>query len=732
MTTVGPASRTSIAALICEASEGHAWLLTTRATSYVVAVDEAGTLAQHYWGPAVPPSAFGEVLEPERGRWNSSFQRPAEIAEQLPVDGGPHWAVPSLQVRFRGGVRSIQLEFSSATINAACASEELRIVLADTARRFKVTLHYRVRRTTDVIERWVTVANDHPHDAVTVIRADSGNWLIPDQCEYRISSSHGHWGAETQLERRLLPTGEHTLTSRQGTTGHGANPWVMIDAGEATEDTGDVRSIALAWSGSWRLTTQRRPEGTVSVTGGFGHDGLEWQLPPGQTLTTPATLGLFTTGGFGAASRAWHSYLREHVLAHGGEQRPVLYNSWEATSFDVTEEGQSRLARSAAAIGIELFVMDDGWFGGRRDDTAGLGDWHPSPEGFPHGLSGLISTVHSLGMWFGIWVEPEMVNPDSELYRLHPDWVLHWPGRTRTERRHQLVLNFARLDVRRWAVQWLRDLVGSNGVDFLKWDMNRPFTEAGWPDNPDNQDLLWIEHTRGVYQVMDAVRSAHPGLRIEACAGGGARADIGVLAHTDQIWTSDNTDALDRQVIQEGFSQIYPVITMGAWVTDDANLLTGRAVPLDYRFHVAMAGNLGIGADLSKWSEEDLERAREHISAYKRVRSTIQQGDQYRLGGRPGRDWSAIEYVDAAAAVIFAYEPHRSLSTAPRRLPLRGLDPDATYRDEATGDVHNGALLLYRGIRFNAGANAQGVNNSRFSTEDYTSSMTVLRKLSVS
>ena len=459
----------------------RAWALSTNSSTLIVGFED-GALTQRYWGSRLPAGAVAGFASMDRQRWNSSFQRPAEVEEQLPFDGGHRWGVPSLQVVFAGGVRSLELDFHSATKSVGSDEATLVILLVDTSFQLEVALHYRLRSNTDVIERWVELTNDHASEAAEIRRADSGSWLMPDLSNYRASTVHGYWAAETQLQRLTLPIGEYTLTSRHGTTGQQSSPWIMIDDGTATEEFGEVRTVALAWSGSWRLTAQRRPEGMVAVTTGFGHEGLSWKLSPGSSLSTPPTLGLFSRDGFGGTSRAWHDYARAFVLPKGAEDRPILFNSWEATEFEVSESGQIKLAERAASMGVELFVVDDGWFGLRTHDAAGLGDWYPNPERFPNGLHGIADAVSALGMQFGLWVEPEMVNPDSDLYRSHPDWVLHWPGRKRDERRNQLVVNFGRADVRDWALAWLSQLVRDYSLSFLKWDMNRPFTQAGWPD----------------------------------------------------------------------------------------------------------------------------------------------------------------------------------------------------------------------------------------------------------
>src|SRR6202050_3123419 len=314
------------------------------------------------------------------------------------------------------------------------------------------------------------------------------------------------------------------------------------------------------------------------------------------------------------------------------ELRPVLYNSWEATGFAVSEDGQARLAELAAQIGVECFVVDDGWFAGRNNDRAGLGDWTPDPMKFPRGLTPLIERVKALGMGVGLWVEPEMVNPDSDLYRAHPDWVYHFANRARTQRRNQLVLNLARPDVADWVFRTLDGLLSANDIGFVKWDMNRPFAEPGWPEQAGrNPERIWTEHVRNLYAILDGLRAAHPGTDFESCSGGGGRVDLGILGRVQQVWTSDNTDAWDRVAIQEGFTQVYPAQVMAAWVTDSPNFLTGRRLPLSFRFHVATAGALGIGGDLLRWDPAELAEAARLVAVYKEIRPVIPAGGLLRV-----------------------------------------------------------------------------------------------------
>ncbi|MFE7122705.1 alpha-galactosidase [Streptomyces sp. NPDC057617] len=681
--------------VISFAPDSGVWLLSTPRTSYALRIDGTGAPCHLAWGPRLTLDEAREQATPP-GPAASSFEGRPAVGEELPVDGGARFGPPSLQVRFADGTRAVEWLPAGHRVEEPSAQGSAELVLEFRDRHYplEISLHYRIHDDSDVIERWTVLRNTGDR-SVALPRADSAAWTLPAREDYQLSHVTGQWSAETQLRRERLPFGETVLTSRRGITSHHANPWVMVDAGDATEEHGEVWSAALAWSGSWRVTVQRTPDGRAGFTGGAGLDGTVLPLGPGEEFTTPAYAGLYTDGGFGAASRAWHAYTLAHVLPHAEEIRPVLYNSWEATGFDVDEAGQKALAARAAALGVELYVMDDGWFGARRSERAGLGDWTPSPDRFPGGLKPLVEEVHRLGMRFGLWVEPEMVNPDSDLYREHPDWVLHFPHRTRTELRSQLVLNFARRDVADWAYGRLTGLVGDHGIDFLKWDMNRALSEAGWPGEADGADRVGTAYVRNLYGVLDRLRADHPALRIESCSGGGGRVDLGILSRTDQAWTSDNTDAADRVLIQHGYGQLYPARTMAAWVTDVPNQLTGRSVPLRFRFHVAMAGVLGVGGDLTRWSDDELAEGAELVAQYKRVRHLVQHGTLHRPRGPVDDGPSTVQYTakDRSEALLLVWRRAPRHGAAWPALRLAGLDPAARYRDTRTGAVHSAAVL---------------------------------------
>ncbi|NRQ37794.1 alpha-galactosidase [Nonomuraea sp. NN258] len=639
------------------------WLLTTPSSSYAVRLGDDDVPRCVHWGR---PLTLDQARTLPAGR------------EELPGEGGERFGVAGLQIRYADGVRGVDWRHLGHQVG----EDGLVLRFADRHHPLEITLHYRVPPGGDAVERR-TVLRNAGATPITVLRCDSAAWSVPARDDYRLSHVTGAWGAEFRLGRARVAPAETVLTSRRGHSGHHANPWLAVDAGDATEDAGEVWSTALAWSGSWRVTLERDQDDRVAWSGGFGHEGVTWRLGPGESLETPVFTGVYAPDGFGGASHRWHDHIRAHVLPDANRTRPVIYNSWEATGFDVTESQQMELAERAAELGVELFVVDDAWFGARTSDRAGLGDWWPNPERFPDGLKPLIDHVTGLGMRFGLWVEPESVNRDSDLYRAHPEWVLGQAHRRATEVRDQLLLDFSRPDVAEWAHAWLDDLVSGHDIAFLKWDMNRPFTEAG--------DDTWVPFVRNVYDVIDRLRAAHPDLLIEGCASGGGRADLGMLARTDQIWTSDNTDAAQRVAIQHGYGQIYPACTMGAWVTDSPNALTGRRTPVRFRFHVAMSGALGIGGDLRHWSGDDLREAALLVETYKRIRPIVHGGRMDRLGP------CAVQYTRGDQVVVFVWRPS-ALEPATAPVRPRGLEPGAVYRDEDTGAIHHGAVLMSHGL----------------------------------
>jgi alpha-galactosidase len=681
------------------------WALRSSGATYGLAVDEEGRLRHLYFGPPLPRSedlaATDEISSPLGRDRFFPWESPGGPNEryEYPAWGGMYYHEPCFKATFDDGVRDMRLVYEGHDMRGDEGAPELVVTLRDPHYPLRVYLHYRLFEELDLLERYAVVENAG-QVPVALEQVLSAAWHLPRGRDYRLTYLAGRFAGETQIWRETVSLGKRVLESRRGNTSHHANPFFAVDRGTATEERGEVWFGALGWSGNWKIAVEYDAWGVLQVSGGINDFDFAWHLEGGEAFETPSFVGGYTEGGFGQASRNLHHHARDHVLPHE-RPRPVLYNSWEATYFDINEEVQGRLAEKAASLGVELFVVDDGWFGERNDDRRGLGDWWVNQEKFPKGLGPLIEKAHSLGMDFGLWIEPEMVNPDSNLYREHPDWVYHFPNRPRTESRNQLVLNLAKEEVRDYLFSVLDHLLTENEISFIKWDMNRPFSEPGWPEAPkERQREVWVRHVRGVYEILERLRQKHPKVAFESCSSGGGRVDLGILRYADQVWTSDNTDPFDRLKIQEGYSMAYPARAMMCWVADPGFWAKNRTTSISYRFHSAMMGSLGIGTNLLKWSEEELGEAGDLVRQYKEVRDVVQEGDQYRLLSPREGETTAVQYVseDKRTSVIFVLRnPHQFLDPSPRIYP-RGLREGSIYRVTGVEEPRSGGTLMGRGI----------------------------------
>jgi alpha-galactosidase len=691
------------------------------ASTYAFGVNERGELQAIYWGGRL--GAHDVIAAPHSMPEVASFDSPYTTTPQEYASWGAGlFTEPALKVAFADGNRDLALHFVSGNPAGAGAFE---ILLKDISREIYVTLRYSIDPESGILARSAAIEN-REKQPVVIEQAAAAQWTLAPT-RYTLSFLTGRWAGEWTLNQEPIQGGARVIESRRGTTGHQANPWFAISRDdsqnrigpfEAGEEHGEVWFGALAWSGSWRITVEKTQLDAVRVTGGFNPFDFGYQLKPGEHLETPAFYGGYSNHGLGGASRLLHKFEIAHILPHAPDPkpRPVIYNSWEATEFRVDEAGQMAIAEKAASIGVDRFVMDDGWFGQRKDDHAGLGDWYVNAEKFPHGLKPLIDKVHSLGMDFGLWVEPEMINPDSDLYRKHPDWVLNFPGRPRSESRNQLVLNLARPDVRDYIEGFLDKLLTENDIAFLKWDYNRNWSEPGWDAVPvDEQKRVYVEFISHLYSILADVRKKHPKIEIESCSGGGGRVDLGILRYTDEVWPSDNTDPYDRLSMQDGFTYAYTPQIMMAWVTDSPHWYNGRNTTLAYRMLSSMQGSLGIGANLNKWSAEDFATAKRLIAAYHAVQKTIVRGDLYRLiSPRNGSSFSAAQSVslDKAQSVVLAFANATTEGRGFPLLELQGLDPQVKYKmdwiegkalpgtpESASGEwwMHHGVQLDLRG-----------------------------------
>lgn len=691
----------------------HTFRMDGAGVSYVFGVNQDGELQNLYWGKRLQPADPAPPARTERG--TSAFDLSVNATPQEFTGwGGGLVVVPDLKISFPDGNRDLVLHYLSHTIQ----DNTLTVTLKDISRDVMVDLVYQMDGQTGVLARSARIEN-RTKQPFTVEQSFAATWNLGASSDYQLRYLTGRWAGEWNLQQTTLHPGKVVLESRRGSTGDEVNPWFAIErTSQPDQDVGDVWFGALAWSGSWQINVETDWQNRVRVTGGYTPFDFAYVLAPGQALATPKFYGGYSDEGIGGASRLLHRLELDSIAPEAPHRhlRPVLYNSWEATGFDVNEAGQEALAEKAASIGVERFVMDDGWFGERKDDHAGLGDWYVNPQKFPHGLNPLIDKVHSLGMDFGLWVEPEMVNPNSDLYRKHPDWVLNFTDRPRTEGRNQLVLNLARDDVRAYVYGFLDKLLSENSIAFLKWDYNRNWSEPGWSAAPiDEQKEVYVKYVQNLYSILAELREKHPHVEIESCSGGGGRVDLGIEHLTDEVWPSDNTDPFDRLSIQDGFTYAYSPGLMMAWVTDSPNWMNRRSTSLEYRFLSSMQGSLGIGANLNKWTPDDFAAAKRLVAEYKAVRASVQAGALYRLiSPSGGSEYSVTESVarDGHEAVVFAFL-HSSQKGQPYpRLYLRGLDPDAVYGlhmqegkladgevEKASGAywMHNGVSILLRG-----------------------------------
>jgi len=653
-------------------------------TTYAFGVNARGELQQIYWGGHLAETDAIPWAVPMRA-WASFDSSHTTTPEEYAGWGAGLFVEPALKITFADGNRDLVLHYESHTTIA----NGVDVVLKDIERKIYVTLHYTIDLQTGILARSATIENREAAP-VTVEQAAAAAWALPP-AHYTLNYLTGRWAGEWNLTEEPLRPGVRVIESRRGSTSHQANPWFAIQSGESSEEHGEVWFGALAWSGSWRITVEQDQLDAVRVTGGFNPFDFGYVLHPRERLETPVFYAGYSPDGLGGASRLLHSFELHNVLprtaatasASTPKPRPVIYNSWEATEFNVDEAGQIALAEKAAALGVDRFVMDDGWFGQRKNDHAGLGDWYVNSQKFPHGLKPLIDRVHALGMDFGLWVEPEMVNPDSDLYRKHPDWALNFPGRPRSEERNQLVLNLARDDVRDYVLGFLDKLLNENDIAFLKWDYNRNWSEPGWDQLPAaEQKKVYVQFTRNLYSILAELRRKHPNVEIESCSGGGGRVDLGILRYTDEVWPSDNTDPFDRLTIQDGFTYAYTPQVMMAWVTDSPHWMNKRTTSLSYRMLSSMQGSLGIGANINHWTPEEMALAKRLIAAYHEVQPTIVQGELYRLiSPRNGSEFSATQTVraDKGQSVVFAFIHSTQEGRGFPILKLKGLDSATQY-----------------------------------------------------
>ncbi|MFK3983467.1 alpha-galactosidase [Micromonospora sp. NPDC050397] len=669
----------------------RSWTLRGASTEYTVAVPEHGRwLELVAWGPygvSDGPSPVG--YDGPTPFLTSGDAAPIEYG----TDAARPFAGPDLVVETANGGRRVSWGYREATGD----ERSLAVTFADPVTGLRAVVRYEMPAGTDVVRRWVELTNDGETE-LRLVRIGSAGFCVPTPHGARLSYQWGQWAQEFQLDQVDLGHGGFTVGSAQGVPGHLYVPWLAVR--DQAEPDGPTWGMALAWTGSWEITADRDTGGLTRVRVGRHLPDGPLDLPPGASLELPVAAGAYSPDGLGGLARVWHDYQRQLAGERLGP-RPVLYNSWEATYFSVDAENQLALARIAADLGVETFVVDDGWFVGRPDDHGGLGDWTPDPAKFPAGFDSFVADVRALGLNFGLWVEPECVSPRSRLYAEHPDWVYAIEGRPITPIRNQYLLDLGRPEVAEFVHSTVDGLLRRHDISYLKWDFNRPRTEPGRMAGTGRVDLDGA-HVANLHRIYEELRRDHPHVVIEACAGGGARTDLAMAARSDVFWPSDNTGPLDRLAIQYGFLHANAPHLLSSWVTDSPGLFDPRPRSLAFRFVLAMAGVLGIGADIRHWSAEQRTEAAAWIARYKEIREIVMHGTVHLIGG-PDQPRCAVQYTspDAATVVVLAWHTGRLdgtglLPSRPVRLPLRGLDPAAGYRhgEQHYSGAHLGAVGL--------------------------------------
>ncbi len=687
--------------------------------SYVIRVLESGALGGLFFGPALTPDRSYQHLGlgPFHG-FSNRIDDPVALEYPTPESGD--FRVPALTIEGPDGSRVLDLCYAghriaagkpalpglpSTYVEADAEADTVEIDLADAPTGAGVTLRYTIYRDRPVVVRSATLHN-RGSAPLRVSCAMSASLDLPD-ADWVLVQLSGTWARERHVVERSLVPGSQAVGSLRGASSAQQNPFIVLRRPATTEAAGEAYGFSLVYSGNFLAEAYVDPLATTRVRIGIAPEGFAWRLEPGAELALPEAVLAYAADGLGGLSDAYHGLFRER-LARGpwrDRPRPVLINNWEGTYFDFDEPKLLEMATAARDLGVELFVLDDGWFGARDDDTTSLGDWFVDRRKLPNGIDALARGIEGLGLRFGLWIEPEMVSEKSRLFEEHPDWAIGVPGRARTESRQQLVLDLSRPEVVEHLVAVLSDVLGSGPVSYVKWDMNRYITEPyslGLP--PDRQGEFFHRYVLGVYELYRRLTAAFPDILFESCASGGGRFDPGILAFAPQGWTSDDTDAVERLRIQWGTSLAYPVSSMGAHVAAVPNHQVGRVTPLATRAAVAFFGAFGYELDPTRLTPDERRAVVDQIAFFKSQRELIQFGRFLRLrspfeGDRNETAWMCVS-PDRRRAIVGFYRILNRPVPGPDRVRLRGLDPEVAYRVgvwPATGDVIERSNAIVRG-----------------------------------
>lgn len=683
--------------------------LDTRNTSYRIGiVDEEGFVGHIYYGQKIRPQKCDQFLRTCEAPFvpSKNNRERCSFMDTFPTEysgnGIGDYRESCIAVKTANGSRTVDLKFVDYDIvngkpgisglPASFAGEEevqtLVVHMMDGGCGIDVDLIYSVFEDENVITRSVSVKNAGDKD-VRLTKVYSACIDMDDE-DFEMLTLHGSWARERQIERRPIAYGKQSVSSLRGESSHQDHPFMAWMTKGTDQTTGDVYGMHFVYSGNFIAQIEKSQFDSIRAVMGIHSEGFEWWLTPGETFTAPEVVLTYSHDGLGQMTRNLHDFYRCHMIRsrYLHQKRPVLINNWEATYFDFTREKLIAIAQKAKECGVELFVLDDGWYGARTTDHAGLGDWVANPDRLPEGITGIAEDIEKVGLKFGLWFEPEMTNKDSDLYREHPDWILSVPGRHDSHGRFQYVLDFSRKEVVDRIYEMMAKILSTAKVSYVKWDMNRSITECYSAALPaDRQGEVFHRYILGVYDLYERLTSTFPHVLFESCASGGGRFDPGILYYAPQGWTSDDTDAIERVKIQYGTSMCYPISSMGSHVSVVPNHQTRRETPLKTRANAAYFGTFGYELDLNKLTAEEIEEVKKQVKFMKAYREVIQYGTFYRLAS-PFDDeecgWMVVSDDKKTAIVAWfrtLYTPNKCFT----RMKLHGLDPDAIYSCNVLG-----------------------------------------------
>ena len=703
-------------------------------TSYMIKIaDEERFVLHMYYGKRLKSDSVADLCRLEENpfvpsknnRDRCSFYDCAPF--EYPAHGIGDYRDDAFSVKNKNGHTATTLNYLSysimkgkpgikglpATFGSEDECKTLELICEDAYNGLEVRLYYSVFDDVDAITRSVVIKNNSK-DSIKLTKIMSA-CLELDEGDYDTVFLHGSWARERAIDREKLGYGKHFVSSVRGESSHQEHPFIGVFASDATEDFGEVYGLNFVYSGNFIAQAEKSQFGTVRVMMGINPVDFEWTLAAGEEFYAPEAVMVYSDEGIGKMSRCFHDLYRRHLIRseYKNKMRPILINNWEATYFDFNTEKLLSIAREAKRLGIEMLVMDDGWFGCRNDDNNSLGDWFVNEKKLPGGLKYLVDEVNKIGLKFGIWMEPEMISPDSELFRAHPDWAIQLPGKVGSLARNQYVLDLSRPEIVDYTYNQISSVLHSANIEYLKWDMNRQICDLGSIGlDSSSQGELFHRFCLGVYELQERLVQEFPGLLLENCSGGGARFDPGMLYYSPQIWCSDNTDAISRLAIQHGTAMIYPLSAMGAHVSDCPNHTVGRVTPFESRGYVALAGTFGYELDVTRIPEADRNMIPAQVKMYHSYSDLVRNGDYYRLlSADTDRKWDAWQVVstDKSEALVTVVKVLGEANVKSKRLKLKGLAADKKYKiaaydmsmaDENPESVQilGGDSLMYAGI----------------------------------